>query len=70
MEDYFDEDFDDDFDDDVCEVCGSSLLDGDGGNCPFCRGCGGEYAAGSEECDFCPDEAECSAAWLARFRNF
>jgi hypothetical protein len=42
----------------VCDVCGSTGDDGEG--CPFCLPCSGMYAPGSEECDFCNYQYECS----------
>ena len=31
----------------------------DGGGCPLCLPCAGIYAAGTEECEWCPHEQEC-----------
>lgn len=45
--------------DDLDEVDGNDYCDGCGndGPCPLC--CGGSYAPGSEECDFCKHSDEC-----------
>jgi hypothetical protein len=38
-----------------CDMCGADLSLGypDGDGCPVCLSCGGAFAPGSEECDFC-----------------
>lgn len=32
--------------------------------CPECMPCGWQYAAGSEECDFCEHEAVCCRLYM------
>lgn len=56
-------DFDDDYEEhDTCDVCGCDLSLGypDGDGCPFCLPCGGQFAPGTEECDFCRYWKECA----------
>lgn len=45
-----------------CHVCGADLSLGypEGDGCPHCLPCGGRYAPGTEECDWCSWASECS----------
>lgn len=48
------QDIPEDYDDELaCDCC-------DGEGCPNCLPCGGMFAPGSEECDFCKWNEECS----------
>ena len=61
-------DFDDDRD--FCEGCGRELGTYDSGEgCPMCKECGGIYAPGTEECDWCPYSDECSKDYAARYQQ-
>ena len=64
--DYPDHDDDDGERDEVCGECGSHLDPNGFGEpgCPDCLPCGGCYAPGSEECDFCHMSDDC-AKWAA-----
>ena len=46
-------------DDAFCEYCGRNLNE-DVKGCPECNSCGGIYAPGTEECDWCEYSGECS----------
>lgn len=50
----------------TCERCGADLLGGVAfaGGCPECMPCSGQYAAGTEECDFCEFEKECARDYM------
>jgi len=56
-------DFEDEYEEHLtCDVCGSDLSLGyPEVGCPFCLPCGGQYAPGTEECDFCEYAKECSS---------
>lgn len=45
------------WEEEICERCGEVYGEGEG--CPECRSCGGDYACGSEECDWCKYSREC-----------
>ena len=66
----YDEEYDlycDDYsDEECCEVCGAPFgyTDDAYPGCPHCKSCGGIYAAGTEECDFCEYEAQCRSLYL------
>lgn len=46
-----------DADEDTCQSCDSTPYGGEG--CPDCLPCAGEYAPGTEECDWCKYQNEC-----------
>lgn len=46
-------------DDESCPTCGSLPDSPHEQRCWDCRGCGGMYAPGTEQCDWCPDEKLC-----------
>lgn len=56
---YENEDYEDN---QACEGCESDLSMGypEGDGCPLCLPCGGGYAPGTEECDFCNYRDECA----------
>ena len=59
-DDYFEDD--DNFN--FCEYCGADLSLGypEGDGCPNCLPCGGQYAPGTEECDWCVWSDKCRKA--------
>lgn len=61
MDDY------DDYEIENCDVCGADLSLGypqEPEGCPCCLPCGGQYAAGTEDCDFCSCSEECEKAYI------
>ena len=52
-----------------CEYCGRYMGCDDGDYCPYCCPNQGAYAAGTEECDWCPSGDECSHLYRQRMTS-